>query len=176
MPRSSLPFLVAAGLLAGGVCLVAQDTQEYRAKVALLEKITYYVEWPNPAAAANRPFVLGVLGRTPFGDELDAYFLTHKLKGRAVSIRYYQHPEELQECDLLFVCASERDRLTGILARTKGKPILTVGDTEGFAQTGVILNVIREGTHLKFEVNLPSAKESGLLLAPGLLNLSKIFG
>ena len=176
MPRPFVPFFLAAELLACRACLAAQDTQEYRAKVAVLEKITYYVEWPNAAASVNRPFVLGVLGRTPFGDELDAYFLTRKLKGRTVVIHYYKRPEEVADCDLLFICASEQERLPVVLAKAKGKPYLTVGDTEGFAQAGVILNVVREGTHLRFEVNLPSAKESGILLAPGLLNLAKIFG
>jgi hypothetical protein len=169
MTRPFLPFLFAAATL------VAQDAQEYRAKVAVLEKVTYYVEWPNASAHVDRPFVLGVLGRTPFGDELDAYFLTRKLKNRTVEIRYYRNPDDIAECDLLFICASERDRLPAVLARAKGKPFLTIGDTEGFAQAGVILNIVREGTRLRFEVNLTSAKASGILLMPGLLNLSKLF-
>jgi hypothetical protein len=169
MPRSFVPFLCAAA------SLLAQDTQEYRAKVAVLEKVTYYVEWPNASARSNRPFVLGILGRTPFGDELDTYFLTRKLKNRPVEIRYYKNHDDIAECDLLFICASEWERLPDVLARTKGRPFLTIGDTEGFAQAGVILNIVREGTRLRFEVNLTSAKASGILLMPGLLNLSKIF-
>jgi len=173
MMRNPISTLLMAGVLISGGCLVSKETQEYQAKVVLMEKITAYVDWPAPPAS-DHPFVLGVVGRTPFGDELDTYFLAHSLKGRSVRIRYFSGAENIEPCDLLFICASEKDRLAVVLAKVKGRPILTIGDTPGFAKAGVMMNLVREGTRLAFEVNIASTKASGLRMAASLLNLSKI--
>jgi len=164
-----LPMLPA---LLAGMPLGAQEAQEYIAKVALMEKITAYVDWPQ--GTADRPFLLGVVGRTPFGDELDNHFQGKNLKGRAVRIRYFKGPEDIGPCDLLFVCASERDRLGSVLAKVRGRPVLTMADTSNFAGAGVMINLVRDGNRLAFEVNVTKAKESGLRMAAGFLKLSKV--
>jgi len=161
-----LPALLA------GMPLASQEAQEYVAKVRLLEKIVSYVDWP--AASSEAPFVLTVVGRTPFGDELENHFQGKLLKGRSVRIRYSKGPDDIGDCDLLFVCASERDRLGSVLGRVRARPILTLGDTPGYAAGGVMINLVRDGTRLTFEVNITKAKESGLRMTAGFLKLSKV--
>lgn len=155
-----------------GIPLLTQGNQEYVAKVVLLDKITAYVDWPSQAS--DRPFVLGVVGRTPFGDELDNHFQGKALKNRPVQIKYFRGSEDIGDCDLLFVCASERDRLGIVLTKVKGRPVLTVGDSPGYAAGGVMINLVRDGNRLAFEVNVAKAKESGLRMAAGFLKLSKV--
>jgi len=130
------------------------------------------VDWPP--GSEQRPFVLAVLGRTPFGDELDSYFATRTLKNRPVAVRYLHQPSELGECDLLFVCASEKPRLAAILEQMKGRPALTVADTEGFARAGVMVGLVRSGARIGFEVNLAKTREAGLRMAPGFLQLATL--
>lgn len=163
-----LPFLLSVG---GVVEVWAQGTQEYVAKVVLLEKLTAYVEWPTQE---TRPFVLGVVGRSPFGDELDSHFRDRLLKGRAVQIRYYRGGEDPSGCDLLFICASEKERLGLLLSKLRGRPILTLGDSPGYAQGGVMVNLVREGPRLGFEVNVGRAKDSNLRISSGFLKLAKV--
>jgi len=170
MPRCRLLRLLP--VLLAGLPLATQGTQEYIAKVNLVEKITAYVDWPG--TPAEHPFVLVVVGRTPFGDELDNHFQGKLLKGREVRIRYCRGPEDIGECDLLFVCSSEKDRMAQVLAKVRGRPTLTMGDTVGFATSGVMINLVREGNRLAFEVNITKAKESGLRMAAGFLKLSKV--
>lgn len=164
-------FLAAFGASA---CLAFQPAPEYQLKVVLLDKLTRFVTWPQ-AEGASRPFLIGVLGRTPFGDELDAYFAHHAIKGRPVDVRYYRDLSEVDGCDILFVCASERPRLSAVLAKVRGKAILTVGDAEGFAQAGVMVGIVREQSRLTFEVNLAAARQSGFRFEPGFLQLAKLF-
>ncbi len=147
---------------------------EYSAKVSLLEKITRFVEWPSrPPNGERGPFILAVVGQSPFGDVLDAYFLTHQCKGRPVSVKYFRNPGDLGPCDLLFVSSSERRHLSSILEYVSKKPILTVGDTDGYAAKGVMVNLIRDEDHLGFEVNLPAAKAAGIQLASSFLQVAK---
>lgn len=159
-------------LLGAGVCLCAQSTPEYQAKVVLMDKLTRFVDWPQ--GGEQRPFILAVLGRQPFGDELDTYFAARTLKNRPVAVRYLHQASELGECDLLFVCASEKPRLAAILEQVKGRPVLTVADAEGFARAGVMVGLVRAGTRIGFEVNLARTREAGLRMAPGFLQLATL--
>lgn len=166
---------VLALVLAGacGPAARAQAAPEHQAKIVLMDKLTRFVEWP-PGAGRAGAFVLGVLGRTPFGDDLDAYFATRTLKDRPVQVRALRQAADLGECDLLFICASERPRLGAILAQVKGRPVLTVADSEGFAQAGVMVAMVRSGARLGFEVNLAPVREAGLRMAPGFLQLARL--
>ena len=165
--------VLGAMLLGAAACASAQVTPEYQAKVVLMDKLTRFVDWPR-GADARGAFVLAVLGRTPFGDELDSYFATRTLKNRPVTVRYLHQAAELGECDLLFICASEKPRLAGILDQVKGRPILTVADAEGFARAGVMVGLVRTGARIGFEVNLAPTRDSGLRMAPGFLQLATL--
>ena len=156
-----------------GVAACAQSTPEYQAKVVLLEKLTRFVEWPGQPFA-NRAFVLAVVGRTPFGDDLDTFFAARTVKGRPVELRYLRETSSFAGCDLLFLCASEKARLPALLARAKGQGILTVADTDGFAQAGVMVGLVRREAKVVFQVNLAPVREAGLRIAPGFLQLATL--
>ena len=51
---------------------------------------------------------------------------------------------------------------------------LTVGETEGFAVRGGIINLTAEGNKLHFEVNLLAAERAGLKISAKMLALAKI--
>jgi len=76
-------------------------------------------------------------------------------------------------CQVLFISRSERERVPQILAAVKGSPVLTVGDTKGFADDGVIINFVLEGSKVRFEINTDSADRAGLKISSKLLQLAK---
>jgi hypothetical protein len=164
---------LAGAVLLGAAYCSAQSTPEYQAKVVLLEKLTRFVDWPARATTAPS-FVLGVVGRTPFGDDLDAHFAARTLKNRPVTVRYFRDASDLGDCDLLFICASEKPRLASILARVRGKAVLTLADTDGFAQAGVMVGLVRVEAKVSFQVNLTPVRDSGFRIAPGFLQLATL--
>jgi hypothetical protein len=169
----SIPVCLLASMPAGAVM---QAPSEYQLKMDLIPKFTRFVEWPSQSPVRNSysPFILGVIGRSPFGDEFERYFLKQTLKGKGVQIRYCRTLEDLDTCDLVFICASEKDRLKPILARVRQKPILTVSDSPGFSKEGVMVCFLREGNRLAFEVNAASAKEAGIQFASSFLQVVRI--
>ena len=96
------------------------------------------------------------------------------IKNHPVSIRYVSGPDSIGHCDLLFIAASEKDHVEAILALVKGRPILTVADSPGLSQRGVMVNIVREGARMTFEVNLGPVRESNLRMHPGFLQLARI--
>lgn len=169
MYSSTLHRTIAPAVLFFGTVGVAWASQpnrapEYEVKAKVLRTLGSYVNWPPIARREGQPFVIGVLGDSPFEHFLDTQVrgkVVHNRKVQVVYLRTLQ-PEAILACDLLYICESEYDRVVDILRLCKGKPILTVGDSPGFAGRGVIINLVVSTEKVGFEVNLRTARESGL--------------
>ena len=57
---------------------------------------------------------------------------------------------------------------------TTGAPILLFGDTPGFLQRGVMVNLEQVGGRVVFDINLRSLKASGLKLSSKALRLARV--
>lgn len=181
--RASGPWLSLLRLAVAALTLAAvpagpasPQPAEYEVKAEFLERFTRFVEWPSGSSATDpdTPFVIGVLGRDPFGSLLDDLASSRKIKGKPVRVRRLTRAEEAGACDLLFIASSEEPRLRGVLSVTGDRPILTVADTPGFAEAGVLINLFAEGERVGFEVNEPAVRRSGLRVSSRLLRLARL--
>ena len=75
---------------------------------------------------------------------------------------------------MVFIPATEKDQADKIVRDLKGSSTLTVGETEGFAVLGGIINLTVEGNKVHFEVNQLAAQRAGLKISSKLLSLAKI--
>jgi hypothetical protein len=154
---------------------VAQQS-EYTIKAVFLEHFTRFVEWPESFEITDTsyPFYVAVIGENPFGSILDQVYADQKIKNREVEIQYISTPDEITDCHILFISSSNKKILPEILSRTRDKPILTVSDTSGFAENGVLINFYLDGNKIKFEINERAVHESGLVMSYRLLSLARI--
>ena len=95
------------------------------------------------------------------------------LAGRRFQVRRYRSIEELRDCHILFVSSSERANLARTFGTVGGEPVLTVGDTRGFAREGGIIELLLEDNKIRFDINLNEAKRSGLRISAQLLQLAR---
>ncbi len=150
--------------------------QEYQIKSVFLEQFTRFIEWPETSEVSDTltPFVIAVIGENPFGSILEKTFAKQKIKNSTVEIRYLSTPNEISNCHILFISKSNKNILPDILSHTEGKPILTISDTEGFAQENVLINFYLYGNKIKFEINEKAVHESGFDISYILFNLAKV--
>lgn len=147
---------------------------EYEVKAAFLYNFTKFVEWPTEATTdSGATFSLCVLGEDPFGKAFDS-IQGEKIINKKLVINRFKELHDIEKCRILFISESEEKRLTQILKSLKGLHILTVSDTEGFAQQGVIINFYLEQNKVRFEINVDAARRSGLKISSKLLNLARI--
>jgi hypothetical protein len=150
---------------------------EYVLKAEFIERFTHFVDWPDSAfASPDAPFVLCLIGENPFGDYLNRLAREGTVKGRPIVFSHAKAIDQLDPCHLVFVARDEKDRVAAIVARTGGKPILTIGDTSGFAQTGIIINFYQLEDRVRFEINVDEAKRSDLKFNSQLMKLARIVG
>jgi hypothetical protein len=149
--------------------------QEYEVKAAFLYNFGKFVEWPKGSFADDQsPFVLGVLGKDPFGKALDS-LKGRGIQGRDFVVKKFDGHETLERCHILFVAESEQAHLTEILKKVKHWPVLTVSDMKGFCPAGGDIALFIEEKSIRFEINVDSAQRKGLKLSSQLLKLAKIY-
>ncbi|HSV26310.1 MAG TPA: YfiR family protein [Sedimentisphaerales bacterium] len=154
-------------------------TLEYRVKAAFLYNFLKFVEWPDDQSAdANVPITIGILGEDRFGTAFDE-IVSRKVKDRNIVVkRFSSHDTEqakagLAGCHLVFVTVSHRRHARDVAAMLAGKPVLLVGESDGFLEAGGSVNFIMQGDRVSFDINLDNADRAGLTIASQLLRLAR---
>jgi len=150
----------------------SQAGNEYQVKAIFLYNFTKFVEWP--ADPANEPIVIGIIGEDPFGNWLDEAIRGKTANGHKLVVRHLKGGEEARACQVVFFSASEVKRLHTTLDSLTGASVLTVGEKEGFAEEGGIINFTLEDSRVHFEINVDAAQRAGLKISSKLLSLAKV--
>jgi hypothetical protein len=151
----------------------APEYGEYDVKAAFLYNFAKFVEWPADAFIGERePITLCILGDDPFGESLEAMVRGETVGGRQILIDRTRRRGELRSCHILFVSRSESQRLPQVLAELRGASVLTVGDTPGFLEAGVLINFTLQDHKVRFGINPRAAERSRLKISSKLLRLA----
>jgi len=172
LSRAGCPALLLALLLAVPGVTPAQTAEEYDVKAAFLYNFAKFVDWPPAAFPDPNNLKICVLGDDPFGGSLQTV-AGEQVGNHKLQVARMDSTSKLAGCQILFISRSERERISQILAAVKGSPVLTVGDTQKFADDGVIINFILEGSKVRFEINTESAERAGIRISSKLLQLAK---
>jgi hypothetical protein len=176
--------------IAPGARADSSSNQEYQVKAAFLYNFIQFVDWPEETSDSNEPITIGIIGNDPFGNAFEP-IKDKKVKGRAVVIKRFesfekpknstekdkpesdQEIETLTKCHLLFICPSEQKNLKEIIDTVKDHGVLTVGEMEGFLESGGIINWFVEEKKIRFEINTAAAERAKLKIRSNLLRLAK---
>jgi hypothetical protein len=166
--------LAVAFPLAPAVHAQSALQREYEIKAAYLYNFINYIDWPaNAFAPEGGTITVGILGESPFGPALEP-LKGKKIKGRTLAVKQVESAKDLEQCQIVFICSSEKSRLSEILGQLKDARILTVSEIDGFAERGGIINFISERNKVRFEINTDAAKRTGLTISSELLKLAKL--
>ncbi len=174
IPRRLLSACLLSVALEGVAQSPGRRLEEYQVKAMYLGHIGAYTDRKDGASFLDSAQVyrIGVVGKNPFEQFLTQVYASQTVKKARVKVVFPRTPEEAQECQMLFISRSEADRLEEILGWVKSRPVVTVGDTRGYAQRGVMVNFILEKDLVNWEVNLGSLRKSSLVMDPTFLDLA----
>jgi len=170
--RCLLVLLLPANMIQGQRSL----EQEYHLKAVFLFNFTQFIQWPPGAFPSEEtPFVIGVLGKNPFGSYLDDVVSGEKVNGHTLKIDYFKSLDEIKDCHILFIDRSEIANQPGILSGLKGKNILTVSDTPNFMEQGGMIRFFTKNNKIQLQINLDAVKMAQLDVSSKLLRLAEIY-
>lgn len=153
----------------------SDDDKEYLLKAAFLYNFAKFVQWHDSAFKnPEDPVVLCLLNGESFGNAIETIRDKEVINKRKLSVRLCKSIKEVSGCHILFIASSESGNLSSILSLTQTAPILTVSDTEGFAQRGVMLNLVNIDNKIRFEANMEALNTMPFKLSSQLLKLAII--
>jgi hypothetical protein len=146
---------------------------EYQVKAAYLLNFTRYVEWPSETfEAPGARMSICVLGRDPFGSILDATVQGKVSHGRSLTVTRIRSPRDASGCHVVFVSRETWRERRELLESLRTKGLLTVGETDEFAQQGGVIGFIIQDETVRFVVNADARDRAGLRISSRMLSLA----
>lgn len=178
-------LMAAATLMIGfstlGACrgndLRATSRMVARGDTSLAYSALSYITWPKDSFADDdSPFVLAVLGKpSELHEKLQAPYLEGKkrIHGRAVQVHKYDNLKDISQSHVLLVSEAYPQKLIEeALKAVDGKSVLTIGETNGFAKSGGVLGVVKNGDNWILELSQRAAAKQRLKVDVRLVNVS----
>lgn len=151
-----------------------QSAKEEEIKAAYLYNFTKFIVWPESAfTSSSSPFKSCLLTDHTNGTVADA-FRDKQIVYRSVQVLSFDSLQEIDSCQLLYIGDSDRENREKALAAVNGKPILTIGESDGFAEQGGMINFYVDGDRVLFEINVDAVNQAGLTASSRLLSLARI--
>jgi hypothetical protein len=153
----------------------AQPT-DAEVKAEFVERIIRFVDWD--AKSLGDEFDACIVGNSPQTPFLQKIAKVRKLKDRRTQIVLVAPDklDKLASCHAVVIGDVDKKQFGAVLARTAGRPVLTIADATGAAAAGAIINFYVEDDHVHYEINVRAAEDSGLVLRAKLLRLARIIG
>jgi len=150
------------------------QASEYRVKAAFLYKFGSYVEWPDGAfAREDSPVAIGVIGADALAEELAQIVAGRSVNGRPVSVRRLRAGDPPVGLQVLFIGREHGGRLAEILASVKGRPLLTVTESDQALDLGSVINFVVVDDKVRFDVALVPAELGNLRISARLLAVAR---
>ncbi|MBA4369371.1 MAG: hypothetical protein C0403_17235 [Desulfobacterium sp.] len=175
MKKSVISLALFVFILGSTAGFTEEPSKEYMLKAAFLYKFFFFADWPEKTFyESESTIVLGIMGENHFGDvfkkiegeSIHGRRLTVKRLGNAV------RPEMLRGCQILFINRSFDKETRSILASLKGHPVLTVGETATFVESGGVISFVAKEDSIGFEISQTAAERAGIKIRAQLLRVA----
>lgn len=167
-------MILCLGLSPALAAVEDQPPSEYQVKAAFLYNFAKFVEWPAEAfPQASSAFHLCIIGADPFRNALEEAVEGRTIGGHPLVIFKSPDGRGLEICHMAFVGAGSTKETQRLVA-TRRNLLLTVGETDLFLRWGGIINLVRDGNKIRFEINSDAAERVGLKISSKLLALAKV--
>lgn len=148
-------------------------TDENMLKATFVYNFAKYADWPDNLWIKSPKLRICTAGeRGGFAQAVAALESKPAIRDKQIEVRQIFHPEEAAGCLILVIAG--RTRMADWTRGVRLAPVLTVGDSEGFAANAGLIGLYADGDKLRFEINQEAAQRAGLKLSSQLLKLARL--
>jgi hypothetical protein len=152
----------------------AAASGETQIKAAFICKFGNYVEWPaREKRPADAPFVIGVISSGKLVDELVRAASGQTANGRPIVVRKLAKGDPVDDLAVIFVTRGHAAELADALAAVRGRPILTITESDDAPVAGSMVNFVVVDDRVRFDIALQPAEQSSLKISGRLLALAR---
>lgn len=158
-------------LAAPAWCAVQMDNE---VKAAFIIRFAEFIDWPDQDDPGRQPLIVCVLGEHPVEPILARLTQGYTVRGRSIDIRHVANVESAGACHVVFVPDTQSAQLPALSRALHALPVLVITNCPGLATAGAAINLFREGSRLRFEINPGALEAAGLKASSRLLKLAVI--
>ena len=168
---SSIVTTFAVVLLLGLNSAQGQEvTKADKVKAAIVFKLTKFISWPEK----KQTLALCIIGQGAINSEI--HKSNHKFSlGRRISVTHKKPSASLSKlCDLIYIHNTKSAAILEVINKLQDKPVLTISDSQNFANQGGVIELFRAGSRIRFAINQKVVQNIGLTINPQLMGLAKV--
>lgn len=148
---------------------------EYEIKAAFVFNFAKFVDWPETSFATSAaPFLIGVSSQDSVFSTFEKTLQGKVVRGHPILVLNLKTKEQVGKCHIVFLSEVEGRQTNQWLESLARTPALTVGESNGFASRGGIINFFLLDNQVRFEINRRAAEKAGLKVSSQLLSLARI--
>ncbi len=167
--RRALAALLCLAALLWAPAAPAQALNDTVVKAGFVFNFIKFTQWAGPREGT--PIRLCAPAAQPLDGQL-ARLQGRTVGSRVLDVRTGVPASDWRQCDVLFLGEEDSDRVPLLAPRVGGSPVLTLGDLPGFVEAGGMIGLRMEASRVRFDVNLGSAQQAGLVLNSQMLKLA----
>ncbi len=135
-----------------------------------LYNFTRYIEWPTEMQEGN--FTIGVLGsNSEVATALKDIATKRKVGSRTLEVLEFRSSKDVKKCNIVFIPKSKMGDYSASVAKVKSGTLIVTEDTT--FPDGSMINLIFDGTKLKYDINKSNASNAELKISEKLAALSQ---
>jgi hypothetical protein len=144
------------------------NAQQEKYYAAFSYQFTNYITWPSAPAV----FIMGVGGNSTVTPHLQQLAKDKKVGTSAIIVMEWKSPEDIAQCNLLFVPEEQKGNISAIAAKVGSKPVLVVTESQGLTKSGADISFLKKDGRIQFELNKTQIQKKGLVVSPDLERLA----
>ena len=173
-PRAIAGALAAALLLSA--TLAAQQrvqATEDDVKAEYLYKFNDYIQWPASVIDKSPTFTICVVADELFTRTVADVLHDRKVRDKPIVMRRPETSGSARQCHVLYISRAELERSDWLLELLELQAVLFVSDAQDFLERGGTIALVLENNRMRYDINLPAAKRSGLSIDSRLLRSAR---
>ena len=155
------------------------SAKEQKVKAAYIYNFSRYFEWPAKVFDdTSKPFVIGVLGADPLGNQLDRLAAKKTVRKRKIEIHRFNSIDQYKDCQMLFVTRSvSEEQFQLALARANVEHVLVVSERPPDTRHGSSVQIFIDHTgKVGFEIDVDVVSARKIHVSAKLLKLANVSG
>ena len=154
---------------------VALEGTAAEIKAAMMIRFIGFIEWPasDAAQAADRAINIGIMDEDGLSRAVEM-LEGHRVNNRKVHLVRPESPADALNCQILYMSAPMHAKYPEILQAAAEAPILSIGETARFIDSGGIMRFYRKKQHIRFEISVSAAAAANLRISAELLEIARL--
>ncbi len=157
----------------GNTIGVEKEYSEARIKAAYIYNFLGFTRWPSSIVIDINVCVYG--GTKDYNSAFSSMTAIVKA-GKPLGIKFVGISDKLHSlngCQIIFITRSAKSNTRKILSYTKDSHSLTVGESDDFLEKGGMINFVRKGDKIRFEINVAAYETAELRISSKVLRIAE---